>query len=113
MRSLIIRNHTTEDKQQTTEEFVSITLLGIELFSRHETRYSIKSHGLTTTRILGITVWTREYNAANFARRYSSCSAVCHYIRRTKNGKATHFDNCKDNKKQATTGAEAEVLADS
>ena len=68
MRSFIIRDHTTEDKQQTTEEFVSITLLGIELFSRHEIRYSIKSHGLTTTRILGITVWTREYDGSQFCK---------------------------------------------
>lgn len=68
MRSLIIRNRTVEDKQQTNEEFVSITLLGIELFSRHETKYSIKSQGLTTTRILGITVWTREYNGSQFRK---------------------------------------------
>lgn len=68
MRSLIIRTRTVEDKPQTNEEFVSITLLGIKLFSRHETKFSIKSQGLTVTRILGITVWTKEYNGSQFRK---------------------------------------------
>lgn len=61
MRSLIIRNHTITVNQRGNEELVTVTFLGIEIYRKQNFSSSIKPSALMTIRILGITVWAKEY----------------------------------------------------
>lgn len=69
MRSLIIRNQTIADNQRGNEELVTVAFLGIEIYRKQNFSSSIKPSALMTIRILGITVWAKEYGHQGSLRR--------------------------------------------
>lgn len=72
MRSLIIIDHTIADNQRENEELVTVAFLGIEIYRKQEISSPIKPSALMTIRILGITVWAKEYGHQGHLRRLTT-----------------------------------------